>query len=116
MSLFRRAVAVNVTVLVMAALLLALTPAAISATVTRSEWIVLAAGTAAVIVVNLLLLRRIFGPLERLEQVMGRIDPNEPGRRIGDSGSDSEIAKVSKAFDSMLDRFETTRRGRRPAS
>ena len=109
MSLFRRAVAVNVTVLVMAALLLALTPATISATVTRSEWIVLAAGTAAVIVVNLLLLRRIFGPLERLEQVMGRIDPNEPGRRIGESGSDSEIAKVSKAFDSMLDRLEYER-------
>ena len=109
MSLFRRAVAVNVTVLVMAALLLALTPATISATVTRSEWIVLAAGTAAVIVVNLLLLRRIFGPLERLEQVMGRIDPNEPGRRIGESGSDSEIAKVSKAFNSMLDRLEYER-------
>jgi two-component system sensor histidine kinase UhpB len=116
MSLFRRAVAVNVTVLVMAALLLALTPATISATVTRSEWIVLAAGTAAVIVVNLLLLRRIFGPLERLEQVMGRIDPHEPGRRIGEGDSDSEIAKVSKAFNSMLDRLEHERTdGRRRA-
>jgi hypothetical protein len=92
MSLFRRAVAVNVTVLVLAALLLALTPATISATVTPSEWIVLAAGTAAVIVVNLLLLRRVFGPLERLEQVMGRVDPHEPGRRIGEGDSDSEIA------------------------
>lgn len=116
MSLFRRAVAVNVTVLVMAALLLALTPATISATVTPSEWIVLAAGTAAVIVVNLLLLRRVFGPLERLEQVMGRIDPHEPGRRIGEGDSDSEIAKVSKAFNSMLDRLEHERAdGRRRA-
>jgi two-component system, NarL family, sensor histidine kinase UhpB len=109
MSLFRRAVAVNATVLVAAALLLALSPATISATVTPSEWIVLAAGTAAVIVVNLLLLRRVFGPLERLEQVMGRIDPYEPGRRIGEEHPDGEIARVSKAFNSMLDRLEYER-------
>ena len=109
MSLFRRAVAANVTVLVVAALLLALTPATISATVTPGEWIVLAGGTAAVIVVNLLLLRRIFGPLERLEQVMGRIDPHEPGRRIGEGDSDGEIAKVSTAFNAMLDRLEHER-------
>lgn len=109
MSLFRRAVAVNVTVLVAAVLLLALSPATISATVTPSEWIVLAAGTAAVIVVNLLLLRRIFGPLERLEQVMGRIDPHEPGRRIGEAYPDGEIARVSNAFNSMLDRLEHER-------
>jgi two-component system, NarL family, sensor histidine kinase UhpB len=109
MSLFRRAVAVNATVLVAAALLLALSPATISATVTPSEWIVLAAGTAAVIVVNLLLLRRVFGPLERLEQLMGRIDPYEPGRRIGEEHPDGEIARVSKAFNSMLDRLEYER-------
>ncbi len=116
MSLFRRAVAVNVTVLVTAALLLALSPATISATVTRSEWIVLAAGTAAVIVVNLLLLRRVFGPLERLEQAMGRVDPYEPGRRIGEGQGDREIAGVSRAFNAMLDRLERERAdGRRRA-
>jgi two-component system, NarL family, sensor histidine kinase UhpB len=109
MSLFRRAVLVNVTVLVAAALLLALSPATISATVTRSEWIVLAAGTAAVIVVNLLLLRRVFGPLERLERVMSRIDPYEPGRRIREGRGDREIASVSRAFNSMLDRLERER-------
>jgi two-component system, NarL family, sensor histidine kinase UhpB len=109
MSLFRRAVAVNVTGLVAAALLLALSPATISAKVTRSEWIVLAAGTAAVIVVNLLLLRRVFGPLERLEQVMGRVDPHQPGRRIGEERPDDEISRVSKAFNSMLDRLEHER-------
>jgi two-component system, NarL family, sensor histidine kinase UhpB len=109
MSLFRRAVAVNVTVLVAAVLLLALSPATISATVRPSEWIVLAAGTVAVIVVNLLLLRRVFGPLERLEQVMGRVDPHEPGRRISEEHPDGEIARVSKAFNSMLDRLEHER-------
>ena len=116
MSLFRRAVAVNVTVLVAAVLLLALSPATVSANVTLSEWIVLAAGTAAVIVVNLLLLRRVFGPLERLEQVMGRIDPHEPGRRIAEDEGAREIAGVSRAFNSMLDRLERERAdGRRRA-
>ena len=91
------------------ALLLALSPATISATVTRSEWIVLAAGTAAVIVVNLLLLRRVFGPLERLERVMSRIDPYEPGRRIREGRGDREIASVSRAFNAMLDRLERER-------
>ena len=116
MSLFRRAVAVNVTVLVAAVLLLALSPATVSANVTLSEWIVLAAGTVAVIVVNLLLLRRVFGPLERLEQVMGRIDPHEPGRRIAEDQGAREIAGVSRAFNSMLDRLERERAdGRRRA-
>ena len=109
MSLFRRAVAVNITVLVMAALLLALSPATISATLTVSEWIVLAAGTAGVIVVNLLLLRRVFEPLERLEQVMGRVHPHEPGRRIGVRSPDDEIARLSTAFNAMLDRLEQER-------
>lgn len=109
MSLFRRAVAVNATVLVMAVLLLALSPATVSATVTRSEWIVLATGTALVIAVNLLLLRRVFGPLERLEDVMGRIDPHEPGRRIGVGDPDDEVARLSRAFNAMLDRLERER-------
>ena len=109
MSLFRRAVAVNAAVLVAAALLLALSPATVSSTVKLEEWLVLAAGTAVVIVVNLLLLRRVFGPLERLEHVMGRIDPHEPGRRIGVGDPDDEIARVSRAFNAMLDRLERER-------
>ena len=109
MSLFRRAVAVNAAVLVAAALLLALSPATVSSTVKLNEWLVLAAGTAVVIAVNLLLLRRVFGPLERLEDVMGRIDPYEPGRRIGVGDPDDEIARVSRAFNAMLDRLERER-------
>lgn len=108
MSLFRRAVAVSAAVLVAAALLLALSPATVSSTVKLEEWLVLAAGTAVVIAVNLLLLRRVFGPLERLEHVMGRIDPYEPGRRIG-VGEPDEIARVSRAFNAMLDRLERER-------
>jgi two-component system sensor histidine kinase UhpB len=40
---------------------------------------------------------------------MGRIDPHEPGRRIGEEHPDGEIARVSTAFNSMLDRLEHER-------
>jgi len=109
MSLFRRTLAVNAAVLVMAALLLALSPATVSATVTAQEWIVLAAGTGLVIAVNLLLLRRVFGPLERLERIMERIDPLEPGRRISVAEPGDEIARLGMAFNAMLDRLERER-------
>lgn len=45
MSLFRRALTINAAVLVLAALVLALSPATVSPTVTPQEWIVLAIGT-----------------------------------------------------------------------
>jgi two-component system sensor histidine kinase UhpB len=108
-SLYRRVVAVNAVVLVGAALLLALSPATVSAEVTPTEWAVLAIGTALVIGVNVLLLRRVFGPLERLESVMQQIDPHAPGARLDVDGPVQEIARLSKAFNGMLDRLERER-------
>ena len=42
----------------------------------------LAVGALVVIAVNVVLLRRVFGPLERLTALMRRVDPLAPGRRI----------------------------------
>ena len=109
MSLFRRAVTINAVLLVVAALLLALSPATVSPTVTAQEWIVLAIGTGLVIAVNVLLLRRVFGPLERLEATMDRIDPHDPGRRILVAGPDDEITRLGRTFNAMLDRVEHER-------
>lgn len=109
MSLFRRVVVINATVLVMAALVLALSPATVSPKVTAQEWAALAAGIGLVIAVNVVLLRRVFGPLERLESTMERIDPLDPGRRIGVGSPDDEIARLGKAFNAMLDRLEHER-------
>jgi two-component system, NarL family, sensor histidine kinase UhpB len=108
-SLFRRAVTINAVLLVVAALLLALSPATVSPTVTAQEWIVLAIGTGLVIAVNVLLLRRVFGPLERLEATMDRIDPHDPGRRILFAGPDDEITRLGRTFNAMLDRVEHER-------
>jgi two-component system sensor histidine kinase UhpB len=114
-SLFWRVVAVNAGVLVAAALLLALSPATVSPTLQLAEAVVLAVGTVLMISVNLLLLRRVFGPLEQLTHVMRRIDPHAPGRRLALDRADPEVADLCHAFNSMLDRLEDERRtsGRR---
>jgi two-component system, NarL family, sensor histidine kinase UhpB len=114
-SLFSRVVAINAGVLVVAALVLALSPATVSPSLQAAEAVVLAVGTVLMISVNLLLLRRVFGPLERLTALMRRIDPYAPGRRLSLERAGAEVADLCRAFNSMLDRLEHERRasGRR---
>jgi two-component system sensor histidine kinase UhpB len=81
-SLFSRVVGINAGVLVAAALVLALSPATVSPTLQVAEAAVLAVGTVLMISVNVILLRRVFGPLERLTALMRRIVPHAPGRRL----------------------------------
>jgi two-component system sensor histidine kinase UhpB len=98
-------------VLVVAALLLALTPVTISAPVQTAELVVLGAGLLVMAFANLLLLRRAIAPLSRLTTVMESVDPMEPGRRItGLSDRDAEIATLASSFNAMLDRIEIERR------
>jgi two-component system sensor histidine kinase UhpB len=113
--LFRRVVAINAGVLVAAALLLAVSPATVSPTLQLVEGVVLALGTVLMISVNLVLLRRVFGPLELLTGLMRRVDPHVPGRRLALPRADAEVADLCQAFNSMLDRLEYERRhsGRR---
>jgi len=114
-SLFWRVVAINSGGLVFAALVLALSPATVSTRLTVTEAAVLFAGTALVIVVNVVLLRRVFGPLERLTELMRRVDPMTPGRRIELAQPVAEVAELYHSFNAMLDRLEHERRtsGRR---
>jgi two-component system sensor histidine kinase UhpB len=115
MSLFQRAVAINASVIVVAVVLLAASPASVSSHLKLAEAAVLAVGAVLMISVNLLLLRRVFGPLERLTALMERVDPQVPGRRIALDGEEGEVARLATAFNAMLDRLEDERRssGRR---
>ena len=115
MSLFARVVAINAGVLVAAALALAFSPASVSPHVRIAEGVILGAGTLVVITVNLLLVRRVFEPLERLTALMRRVDLRDPGRRLAVDRADSEVADLCHAFNAMLDRLEQERRssGRR---
>jgi two-component system sensor histidine kinase UhpB len=109
-SLFARVVAINACVLVAAALALAFSPATVSTHVRIAEGVVLALGTLVVITVNLLLVRRVFEPLERLTALMRRVDLRNPGRRLAVDRADPEVADLCHAFNAMLDRLEQERR------
>jgi len=109
-TLFSRVVAINVGLLVAAALALALTPATVSARPRLAEAAVLAVGSAVVIAVNVMLLRRVFGPLEQLTAIMGRVDPRAPGRRLALARADPEVDALCGSFNGMLDRLEDERR------
>jgi two-component system sensor histidine kinase UhpB len=109
-SLFRRVFVPNAFVLVAACLLLILSPVTVSSPVALHEALTLFGGLAALLLVNLLLMRRAFGPLERLTRVMGRIDPLEPGRRVATEEGAAEVVKAGRAFNDMLDRLEQERR------
>jgi two-component system sensor histidine kinase UhpB len=101
----------NTAVLVAAFVLLLVTPVTVTApTATFAEALILLAGLAAVLAVNLVVLRRSFAPLRRLTALMGVIDPMEPGRRVVATGHDAEVAALTSAFNAMLDRLEMERR------
>ena len=109
MTLFWRVVAINTGLLLAATLALVLSPATVSATLTLTELAVLAVGIVIVTGVNVLLLRRVFGPLEHLAGLMRRVEPAEPGRRITVDRPVAEVADLAHAFNEMLDRLERER-------
>ena len=109
MALYRRVVAINTGLLVVAALVLALSPVTVSHHMPLEEWIVLGVGTAFVAAANVLLLRRVFGPLQRLSRLMRAVNPHAPGQRAGIDSAVAEVAGVAEALNEMLDRLERER-------
>jgi two-component system sensor histidine kinase UhpB len=110
MSLLWRVVLVNAVVLTVGALVLAITPATVSPRITAKEAAILAGGLVAVVAVQVLLLRRTLGPLRRLTSLMRDVDPMHPGRRLSEvPARDREVAELTVAFNSMLDRLESER-------
>jgi len=109
-SLLTRVLVMNAAVLLVAGLALVLTPATVSDPVSLEEVVELVAGLVVLVVANLFLLRRAFAPLQRLTSFMGRIDHLSPGLRVPVYGRDAEIARLTEAFNEMLDRLESERR------
>jgi two-component system sensor histidine kinase UhpB len=110
MSLFWRVFVTNAAVLVAAAVALVVTPATVSFPVALTEAVVLVAGLAAVIVLNLVLLRRVFRPLRALAALMRGVDPLRPGARARLETPDPELADLTTAFNEMIERLEYERR------
>jgi two-component system sensor histidine kinase UhpB len=105
-----RVFATNAAVLLVATLVLALSPATVSFPIALAELIVLIGGLAAMLALNLALLRRAFGPLQRLTSVMRGVDPLRPGERAAIDAPDPEVAELAAAFNEMLERLEIERR------
>jgi two-component system sensor histidine kinase UhpB len=108
-SLFWRVFLVNAALLVAGVLVLALTPITVSAEIRLIQAVVLAAGVVVVLVANLLLLRPLFGPLERLARRMEELDVLRSVRPVP-ARSPGEIGALERTFNRMIERLETERR------
>jgi two-component system sensor histidine kinase UhpB len=72
---------------------------------------VLAAAILATVLVNGMVLRRRFAPLESIIDTMERVELSEPGvRSAGISADSEEVVRLHHAFNRMLDRLELERR------
>jgi two-component system, NarL family, sensor histidine kinase UhpB len=103
-----RIFAVNSVLLVVAAVALALSPATVSFPIALTEGIVLAVGLVGILIVNLLLVRRSFAPLERLTKLMSSVDLLTPGQRLEVTGP-QEVRELGAVFNEMLERLEQER-------
>jgi two-component system sensor histidine kinase UhpB len=99
---------VNAAVFAVGTAALALSPATVSWPIALAEAVVLIAGLAAILVVNLLLVRRSLAPLERLTGLMHRVDLLQPGQRLELTGP-AEVRELGAVFNQMLDRLELER-------
>jgi len=109
LSIFWRAFAVTAAALILATVLLIVTPVKISPRVALVEVAVLVGGMAVILLLDFLLLRGAFRPLERLAQRMETVDLLHPGQRLPERYGGT-IGRLVRAFNDMLDRLETERR------
>ena len=110
MSLLWRVFAANAVVLTVATLVLVVSPATVSFPIALTELLVLTGGLAAMLVLDLVLLRQAFGPLHRLTAVMRDVDPLRPGVRASIAGAEPAVADLAGTFNDMLSRLEAERR------
>jgi two-component system, NarL family, sensor histidine kinase UhpB len=109
MSLFWRVFATNAALLLVAALVLGVSPITVSWPIALTEAVVLTLGLVAMLVANAVLLRPVFEPLERLAGRMGDVDLLRPGQRFTVAAR-GEILALVQAFNQMLERLEAERR------
>jgi two-component system sensor histidine kinase UhpB len=101
----------NGCVLLLAFLLLVITPITISERIALAELAILAGGLGALLALNLILLRRVLAPFFAFTDAMSAVDPDRPGRRLPAVEPRSrEGGALVEAFNRMLDRLESSRR------
>jgi two-component system sensor histidine kinase UhpB len=76
------------------------------------EGLVLVGTLTLLVVVNLVLLRSVFRPLERLRRFSAEVDLSHPSERLELQPGTSDVAAVVEAINAMLARLERTQRER----
>ena len=109
MSLFWRVFAANAAILVVGTLVLVIFPGPLHEHRAVFDLGILLIGLLVMLVVNGLLLRRLFHPLERLTKRMEAADVLRGGQRVP-VVSVGEIGKLERSFNRMLERLENERR------
>src|ERR671918_3248864 len=114
-SLLSQIVALNL-LMVTAGILVAIFAAGFDFSIDEQRWqfLVLALALLLTFLLNTLLLRRRFEPLERLLAMMERVDLSRPGRRLEMetemAGVSTDIVRLAASFNRMLERLENERR------
>jgi two-component system, NarL family, sensor histidine kinase UhpB len=111
--LFGRVAISNAAVLIVACLLvgLILAPGGF-ARFALDEGVVLAGTLTLLVLVNFVLLRNVFGPLERLRRFAAEVDLSRPNERLELEPGSSDVAALVEAINAMLSRLEHAHRER----
>jgi two-component system, NarL family, sensor histidine kinase UhpB len=114
LPLLWRVFAINAVLLLVATVLLALTPVTIHASIALVESLDLVVALVVMLGANLLLLRHTLAPIDRLVERMRTVDLLRPGQRLVERGG-VEVTELVRAFNQMLERLEVEHResGRR---
>jgi len=110
MPLVRRLALTNSIAVVVAGVLtvLVLTPRHLGS-VAWEEPLILIVTFGVLAALNMLALRRLLTPLERLAALTRSVDPSRPGERMAVAGPPSEATELAAAFNEMLERLESER-------
>ena len=109
MSMYWRVFAANATILIAGTLVLAFGPEPLHKEPAAVDLVALLTGLVLMLVVNGLLLRRLFLPLERLAERMESADVLRGGQHLPVVSS-AEIRTLERSFNNMLDRLANERR------
>jgi two-component system sensor histidine kinase UhpB len=110
MTLLQRVVAGNALVVFVGAMILAISPATVSAKVTAGEALLLAAGAAGAVALNVVVMRRALAPLRALAVEMARVDLLAPAPAGAPRSGVAEVATLGRAYDAMVERLLAERR------
>jgi two-component system, NarL family, sensor histidine kinase UhpB len=111
LSLFQRVAAINALLLLVAVAvtIVILVPGHESSYKINEEGVVLLIAIALVVLANLLLLRRVVSPLQRLTAVARRVDLDDPRPPLPDARATSEAGELALTFNDMLARLRAER-------